>query len=256
MFQASVIHNAILSRTDSEGSDRYTFDQDTSFAINSAIDTVIQICNDAFAAGKIKPEALRELTSTKVWQTNSFSRVAFDSVSVGHEMWSLIAVYPKIKINRGAAFASGSKTTSSSFRPDVSFVSSEKSAKRLTAEQWNENHDNAFMAGNSVLSGAMQEYAYLDFSNYNSTSYTSANSEPEIEIRPVVPNQFVALTYNKYPNRVVNLTDNIELPKSLTELMIEIALNYISYKQGDNTSLYAVTAQSINQLVGLINGNR
>lgn len=254
MIVASVIHNAILSRLDAEGSDRYTFDQDTSFAINSAIDTIVSFCNEAYGDGKLKPEALRELTNTKVWQTNSYSRVAFDSASVGHEMWTLLALWPKIKTDRAAAFPSGAKTTASVFRADVAFVSSTKAAKRLTVEQWNENKDNAFMAGNMVLSGTLQEFAYLDFSNYNTTKYQSANNEPEIEIGPPVPNQFIALTYNKYPTRVTTINSIIEFPKSITELLTEFALNYIAWKQGESP-LIAISTQGVNRLVGLINGN-
>lgn len=255
MILASTIVNQLFARLDASGSQRYTFDQDFVFAINSAIDTIVSTCNAGYADGKLKPEALRDLTKTKVWLTNSYSRVAFDSSAVGHEMWTLLAVYPKIKTNRSAAFASPEKTSASSFRPDISFVESGKAAKRLTVEQWNENRDNAFMVGNDLLAGTLQEYAYLDWSNYNSTSYTSANNEPEIEIRPSIPKQFVALTYNKYPNRVTGINDLIEFPKSLTELMIEFSLNFIAFKQGE-VQLAVIDNQMINRLVGLLNGAR
>lgn len=248
------IHNRILSTLDSEGSDRYTFDQDTKYAINAAMEILITWCNAAFGEKKLSPEALRELVYVKVWQASQYSRIAFNATDVGHEFWTIFGVYPDIKTNNGFSGSSLTNKSESKFRGDVSFLSSEKSAKRLNFEEWNQNVRNAFMPGNTLLTqNALVDYAYLDFANYTSTSYDAGGKDKvEIEVRPAVPGKLVALAYLKYPTQVNVIGDSIEFPESLTELMVEIACNKISWKQGDSTNLYGISMQNINRLVSLI----
>lgn len=251
MIPASTIHNRILSRLDAEGSDRYTFNQDTKYAINGAMELLVTMFNQAFGENKLTPENLRELNKTKVWQASSLSRVAFDEAAVGHGLWSIIAVYPKIETSKKTSISSN-KESYSRFMPDVTLVRSGKAAKRLTQEEWNENEDNAFMPGNDLLKGTLQEYAYLDFSDYSSTAFPGGADKAEITIRPSIPNQLVAIAYLKYPNQVSSINDNIEFPKSLTELIVELALSKIAEKQNDGTNLASTSQQNINTLVSLI----
>lgn len=250
----SKIVEFLQSALDSEGSDRYLFDQDYKPAINSAIDMVVDTFNAAFAANKLSPEQLRELTKIKVWQASSYSRIAYNEADTGHPLWTIVAVYPKPITNKLAASASSSSKSTSKFRGDVSFIKSDQAAKRLTFEEWNENRQNAFMPGNDILkNSSLVEYAYLDFGDYSSTSYTGNNNLPEIQIRPEIPNQLVAIAYLKTPNRISAIGDNLEFPPSLTRFIVDIALNYISYKQGDaGASLYVVTNQNIQRLASLM----
>lgn len=253
MIQASTINSRILSRLDAEDSDRYTFEQDIKPAINGSLEILVTMFNQAFGSNKLTPENLRELNKVKVWQTNTYSRIAFSPAETGHDLWSIIAVYPKCVTNKKSAIPSfGKGETISKLRTDVTMISSGKSAKRLTQEEWSDNEDNAFMGGNSLLKGDLQEYAYLDFADYTSSSYTGGSDKVEITIRPDVPNQFVAMAYLKYPNQVSLESDYIEFPKSLTELIVQIALSKIAEKQGDGTSLFQVSEQNINMLVSLI----
>lgn len=246
------IHNKILADLDAEGSDRYTFDQDTKIAINAAMEILITWFNNAFGEKKIAPESLRELVKVKVWQASQYSRLSFKSGDVGHEFWTIFGVYPKMKSNKGASASSTTNKAESKFRPDLSFLSSQKSAKRLSFEEWNQNTLNVFMPGNDILKGELQEFSYLDFADYNSSSYDTGSDKVEIQIRPDVTNELVALAYLKYPNQAINIGDSIEFPKSLTELITEIALYKISFKQGDSTNLYSVTSQNVNRLIALI----
>jgi hypothetical protein len=234
---------------DAEGSDRYTFDQDFKFAIASAMEVIITWLNAAFAENKLTPESLRELTKIKIWQASKYSRVHYDEADVGHPFWTIFGVYPKPTVNKGVAGVPLPNPDTSALRKDLSFLSSDNSAKRLNFEQWNQNRKNAFMPGNNTLKGELSEYAYLDHADYSSSSYATAG---EIEIRPEIPNELVAIAYLKYPTQVSQITDSIEFPASLTELITEIALNAISEKQGDNTTLYAVSDRNITRLVNLI----
>jgi len=252
MILVQVINNGILSRLDAEDSDRYLFEQDIRPAINAAITDLVTMLNQAFGEGKLAPENLRELTKVKVWQANSYSRVAFNELQVGHPMWTLLAVYPKPVTNKKAVVPSNQTNNAvSKFRSDVTFIRSLQSAKRLTLEEWNENADNAFMPGNKILQGTLAEYGYLDAADYSSTTYDPGPDKVEWTIRPDISNQFVALAYLKYPDQVETINDLIEFPKSLTDLIIDLSLNKIAYKQGTQ-DLYVITAQNINRLVSLL----
>lgn len=247
------IHNRVLAALDAENSERYLWDQDTKPALKGAIETLVTWFNEAFSENKLTPENLRELVNVKVWQTNFYSRVSYDESVVGHSLWSLFAVYPEIETTAKQAASPSTNKAESKFRPDISFVSSIKDAKRLTLEEWNENANNAFMPGNNILKGAIKEYAYLDFANYTSTKYVKGSDKAEITIRPTLQNKLVALAYLKYPDMPDQIGGSIEFPKSLTDLLVELTLNKITYKQGGGgANLYNATSQNINRLVSLI----
>lgn len=246
------IHDRILSALDAEDSERYIFEKDTKPAINFSVGYVTSLFNEAFGSSKLSPESLRELVKTKVWQANSYSRVAFNESEVGHKMWSLLAVYPKPVTNKKSFVPSGTADSVSKFRPDVSVVSMGKAAKRLTHEEWADGENNIFTAGNSILKGSLIEYAYLEFSDYTSSTYPGSADKLEITIRPSIPKAFVAMAYLKYPSLVSSIGDSIEFPESLTDLITEVALNKISTKQGDGTNLWQISAQNVNRLVSLM----
>jgi len=246
------IHNRCLSFLDAEGSDRYLWEQDTKPALKGAIETVVGLFNAAFAENKLTPENLRELVKIKVWQTNSFSRVSFDEAVVGHPLWSFLAVYPKIKTNQGASVSPSKNKAESKFRPELSFISSDKSAKRLNLEEWNQNVKNSFMPGNIILGGELTEYAYLDLGDFTSSTYVKAGDNLEITIRPNIPNELVAIAYLKYPTMPDLISGSIEFPQTLTDLITEITLNKISMKQGDGTNLWMTSSANINRLISLI----
>lgn len=251
-INVQTINDRILAKLDAEGSERYLFNQDIKPSINEAMELIITMLNNAFAENKLSPESLRELVKVKVWQANSFSRVSYSSSDTGHSLWSILAVYPKPKTNKGLGGSPNPDKSKSIFRKDLSFVSSFQSAKRLTFEEWNSNRNNAFVAGNSLLTGSLAEYAYLDFADYTSTSYAANNGIFEIQIRPDIPNELVAIAYIKYPNQVNLITDVIEFPESLTGLFVDTALSVIAYKQGDGTSLAQLTNQNIQRLISLL----
>jgi hypothetical protein len=136
------------------------------------------------------------------------------------------------------------------YRNDLSYLSG-SDAKRLTHEQWNEGEENVFMPGNNLLAGSMTTYAYLDFANYSSSTYQNTNGF-ELEIRPAVPAQYVAIAYLTKPNEVTTINDNVPFPQSMMNLIVDRSLNFIARKQGDNSTLYSVTEKDVARLVGLM----
>ena len=89
------ITSQLASALDAENSQRYTDNEDFIPAINYAIDYVTIAFNSIFSQKKLSEEVLKELTYVKVWQASLLSRVAFDSVKVGMDLWSILAIYPK-----------------------------------------------------------------------------------------------------------------------------------------------------------------
>lgn len=250
MIAVQKVVDRIESILDAEGSDRYTFDQDYRPAINSSIEWLQSVFNRAFADKKLTEENLRDLIRTVVYQTSSFSRVKLDSVSMNASVWSILKVNPEPTVYPSTATINTLPNAyDSQFRSDVTYVRSSYSAKRLSTEQWEENRGNIFEAGNNILLNDFKKYAYLGDANYSSSGY---GSFPEIEISPEIPNQFVGITFLKYPTPINLSTDSIEFPETLINLVVQKALNYISFKQGDQTNLYSVTSRDVQTLVQLM----
>jgi hypothetical protein len=189
-IQVSEIKKRVLAALDDEKSFRYTFNKDIKPNLNSALEILVSWFNSAFAEGKLSPENLREITYVNVYQASSYSRVAFNATQVGHEMWTLLAVYPN-PVTSSKKFGGATGTyTNSKYLEGVKFISSNNAAARKTFEQWAEMHRNVFSAGNDFIQGELSEYAYLDFANYGA-------GEPEITISPDVAGKMVGLAYLK-----------------------------------------------------------
>lgn len=247
MISVQTVVDRMNATLDSEGSDRYLFDQDFKPAINSSVEWLVAVFTKTFADSKLSEEDLKELIVVRLWQANIFSRVHFDPSSTGDDLWSILRVSPEPEVYpQTTPPPLVTPGTSSVYRGDLVFVKSRHAARRLTLEQWNENVDNIFEAGNETLLNGLKSYAYATDITY------SAAVGGEIEVRPSVAEDFVAITYLKYPEDVTLISDQILLPKSLTNLVYEKALNFISYKQGDQTNLYTVTARDVQILTNLM----
>lgn len=248
MIPVQTIVNRATSILDAEGSDRYLFDQDFKPAINLTKDWVVAVFNKAFADKKLSEENLKELIKTGVWSSSAYSRV--NILTADANIWSIMAVIPKPVVHPSAAVPTvGGNPQDSNFEAAISYISSKFSARRLTIEEWNENENNIFEAGNNISTTSFTEYAYLNVGDYSSSSYSPVG---EIEIRPDIPNELVAITYLKYPTDVVVIGDNIQFPETLIDLIVNKVLNYISFKQGDRTNLFTVSGSEVATLVKLM----
>jgi hypothetical protein len=237
---------------DAEGSDRYLFDEDYKPSIDYAIEWMTTALNDAFSLKKVSAEYLVDLLKVRVFQTSDFSRLKFDPAQMnGDIVWSILAIHPEAKCYPTNSVIP-SQPYESIVRNDIVFLSSDYSAKRLTFEQWQQNKQNVFLPGNEVLKTSFKEYAYLDYAKYETLSQQYTVSFPEIEIRPSVKQQLVGVRYLKKPTLPTTINDTVEFPESMTNMIVEKALNWISYKQGDNTTLYLVTERDLQKLVSTL----
>ena len=236
---------------DAEGSDRYLFDQDFKPAINSAMNWLVSVFNKAFEENKLTGENLRDLIKTRMWVANNFSRIKFDEAVVNEELWSYLAIMPEPVVYPTQTPPTLPNDYTSIFMPDVAYISSAFSAAKLTIEKWNENDKNVFEAGNNSLQNGLKTYAYLTDVDYSTD--TTYLQDKEITIRPDVSGEFVAITYLKVPGQISLISDSVEFPSTLTTLLVQKSLNFISIKQGDNTTLFSITENDVNRLVQILN---
>jgi len=252
MFQALELRNQLAFALDAEGSDHYRDDLDYIPAINAAIKWVVAIINSAMGENKVSEEFFAELAYSGVFKTTNTSRVSFNVFP--SEVWTLLAIYakPELELIQGIPTTSTPDLKQSYFIGEQLHVTSSHSCKRLTLEEWAFDRKNPFEAGyeGNAICGEVAQYAYLSPINYQGNS-TSLKSQ-EIEIRPKVVNDYVTIFWAKTPNLITSINDNIEFPNSVFQLLFDKALNYISYKQGDQTNIYSVSSNDVQQLIGLI----
>lgn len=253
MIVASEVIVKMNAALDAEGSQRYTFDRDFRPAINYAIDYYVAVFNTIFGRKKLSEENLRELTRTRVWQTSEDSRIHFNPSDIGDEVWTILVIAPEPTLRPQIDPLPNPNPEDSIFIPidTTTFVRSSYSAARQTFEEWNGSEKNIFMPGNTTLQGEFKTYAYKNFVHSKPGELANQIIE-EVEIRPYLNNQLVGVTYLVYPPKISLDTDTILYPKTLTNLIAAKALQFISWKQGDGTSLFAVTQQDIQALVNLM----
>jgi len=220
MIAAQDIADKMRFALDAENADHYGDAEDLVPAINSAVQWLTSVINATMGEKKLGEEIFRDLTYARVFRTSVNSRISLDVFP--DEPWSLLAIYPKPNVgDTGAAFVPPSNTKESALDVSKYHIDSDTSCKRLTIEEWSLNK--------------------------NTTAIRR-----EIEIRPAVVNDSATVFYVKKPTPIPDLTGTIEFPDSVFSLIFNKALAYIAYKQGDNTTLNAVTTQDIGLLLRTI----
>lgn len=248
------VRDQMLFALDAEGNDYYDDDRDIIPAINASIKWLTNVVNIALGKSKAAEEVFRDISIMNVFQTSEDSRISLEVFP--NPVWTILAVYP-LPETKATAVAAGTppETTKNSIhRPDLYFVTGEKDCKRLTSEEWIGNKRNPFEAGYIGIDATcpdLIDYAYLPPKNYNPVDPAN-NIRREIEVRPVVNQGLVAVEYVKQPTVITALGDDIDFPETTFQMIFDKALQYIAYKQGDQTTIYTVTQQDINQLINAI----
>jgi hypothetical protein len=239
----------IRAALDAEGSDRYTFTEDILPSLVYSLEMTTRILDLLFADKQFSPEALVELTRTRVWQTDAYSRFTFNSADLpfNEEMWTLITVHPKAKCKpQGPLLIVGDNV--SKVRLDLLYLSSEESAARRTYEQSAINRKNPFSPGNDLITNGLKSYALLDASDYTSTNYITPGTYA-YEIAPGVPKELIGVRYLKRPKVPATINDSVEFRPQATGLLVDLALQWISWKMGDGTTIYQVSDRDKQQVL-------
>jgi len=244
MILASSIVSRIESALDAEGFSQYEFDEDFKPAINYAQDWITQLYSRVLGEKKFSEENLRELSYVRVWKTSIYGRIDFDAPDMGGELWSILAVYPECEVV-GSENPPLIPLSSLSYPTDYTYLSSYYSALKSTVEKVNENRKNPFTKGNEKITGELKSYSYTSFMDYNSIV-------KEIEVQPSTgARQTVAVCYLLKPTDITASTDYVLFPQSMMAIIVDKALNFISWKQGDRTNLDGVTDKDVQALITL-----
>lgn len=235
------------SALDAEGSDRYIFDEDYRPGIHYGINMATRVLDILFAEKKYSPEALVELTRTRVWQTDAYSRFTFNPADLsGEEMWTLFTVHPKAKCKpQGPILILADDV--SKVRTDLLYIGSDESAARMTYEQSALDNNNPYSPGNPYITNKLKMYSVLDASNYTSTPYNTPGTYA-YEVRPAVPKELIGVRYLIRPTLPNLITDSIQFRPQATQLIVDFMLQWISWKQGDGTTLYSVSERDKQQV--------
>jgi len=272
---------------DAEGSDRYKDDLDMIPAINSAIEWLVGIIAPRIGVDKFVEERLSDLHMTKVWQTNQFSRIAFDSDNEGFDIWTVTGVFPKptVYVSLGAktelpgkyraeimpylnknyenhpivgtSFVNGGqlKPHMSTFRPELVLTRARFAATKITHEQITEAENNPFVPGYKH-NEAVITYGYTPSMDYsgeriNKLAEGQYVNPKEIQITPSSPKTLVAVSFIRHPETIPKNADtatyDVPFPASMMNLIVQKSLNYIAIKQGDNTTIFNVSIQEVLQ---------
>lgn len=252
MIQVQELRNQLAFALDAEGSDHYRDDLDYIPAINAAVKWLTNVVNSALGKDKIGEEFFRDLTFSGVFRTDDCSRVSLNTFP--SDVWSVIAVYvePTTRDIDGQVPPVISDDTISYFMNNLLHKSSSLSCKRLSIEEWATSKPNPFEDGydGDQICDPLKNYAYLNPINYENSNQGSNSNE--IEIRPSIVNDNVTIFWIKKPTVVTNITDQIEFPDSVFQLLFNKALSYIAYKQGDNTNVFSIASADIEMLLNVI----
>ncbi len=253
MFPFSEALPFIDANLDAEGSDHYGLQEDKLTAGTMAVLDIVNMAKRVEGANKFSEETLRDLTKVGIWECSTgYGRLHFNEAALGHEMMTIVGVmpdpdFPPGQVVVGTNFANN---YTSRYRTDLSFWQCDNNAKRYTREQWNKLRDNKFKPGNTVLTGSLIEYAYLNQSDYNSSTYTA--SGPEIEVRPIPPaktapssGRYVAVEYLRTPARLTLVGSTVDLPDGLKPLFVAQTCLHMATKQGDGTNLYGIMKNAV-----------
>jgi hypothetical protein len=254
----------MLFRLGAEGSDHYRDVQEIIPALNASQHLLTAALNAIFDTKKEVAEQLRELNFDAIFQTNWWGEVDLDGESdkddpiVGtgtdlpkHKIWTVVGVHPEFYHQGGSApLPVTIMNPLKSFRKTSAiFKGAIKSAARSTQEKRARNTLNKFQPGNTALTGGLKEYGYF----FGSTARNTINPQVGrvITIFPHTPQTFthVAISYLKVPRDVVAITDTMEWPESMLQLIVSMALRQIAYKQGDRTDLSTLSTQESSMLL-------
>lgn len=252
MIQVQELRNQLAFALDAEGSDHYRDDLDYIPAINGAVNWLTNVVNSQLGQDKLGEEFFRDISYSGVFRTDNSSRVSLNVFP--NDVWSILAIYlnPETIDITGEVPPTITSDNDSYFMNNLLHRGSYHSAKRLSIEEWATSRPNPFEDGydGDQICDDLKQFAYLSPINYENTGI--GNTANELEVRPAVTNDNLTIFWIKKPETITAITDSIEFPNSVFQLLFNKALNYISYKQGDNTSLYAVTDKDIALLLNVI----
>ena len=227
MISASTVESRILKALDANTDDpngRYEWASGIRDAVNYAIDFTMLVFDSAIAAKKISELTLIDLMK-KTGLASASSIIDLSSVN----LWSVLSFHPVGSTGLGAnKILLGLRTTF-----------------RLTTEETSNTSRNCFVPGNSYQTGEMLDYAHSYIDNSRVKIY------PELTDGTVV-----GVVYLKNPDYMDQptavLESSIEFPQSVTNLIVEKALEFIGKKEAGEQLTYTISEKEVSKLLSVL----
>ena len=276
---AQQVYDSAKAFVDAEGGQFYLPDQDWLPAINAAYQRAITACNWRLANNKGAEEQLAELQVDLLFRTNglgvidiNLARLATSPATVNpFKCWSVIAAYaepqrasllPSVAVPAYPAPANASLSyywDGGSSRPQ----GSKFPVQRMTKEQLAVANTNRYMAGSEALAldsaGApskMRSYGYYIAGDQQSINDSTSGDSPNISLlmKPFAlsVNAWFWVSYLRTPNTLTAFTGTntgtLSLPESMLRTIADWTLQYLSIKQGDQTTLNSTAREDASTL--------
>lgn len=262
-----ILVNDIVSRIQQVGldaqpdTDYYSVTNEIIPAIDSATKWLMSVIQEARSTNKKTDEIVAELQYCLIFYTNIQSRIQFSEFV---DWWTIDAVAPLPFVISNTLVPPvppiKANPLESTYREDLVFSYSNYSALRKTIEQANENRQNPFSPGysppnldsNLLTPGSdlNVDFSYLSPYQYNLDTASAQGSW--IEINPSIPQKLCAVFVTKQPAKVQNLNETIKFPQSVFNIIYEKALQFLSYSQGDGTTIWEVTERDVTKLINAV----
>jgi len=239
---ATKIIASVRAALDAEGSEYYLDGVDLIPAINRAQNYLVSLITSSLGPKKFAEEFYRDLIKSRIFQTSQYSRVEVINANPAEKVWSILAVIVEPILN--TPFIPLSAGGLSIPAPTYFYVSGGSSCERLNAEEWVSNASNPFKSGYALEPNTLnKDFAYLHFIDYFGANQPLVSNE--IEIRPALNTQPVAINFVMVPKDVVAVTDNVDFPDSFFDIMVKGTLREVAFKQGDRTTISSLSSNDI-----------
>lgn len=232
------------------GTQRYLPDQQVLPAINGALRQFNGFVYSLLAERKGSEELMREVTITRIFQTNDLGGVIFNEAQLGHKVWTVNAVYPVPVTLPPDPSIQPIPPQESKWRDDVTLSRPGRfRCARVTLEELPDIESNSMMPGSEAsATSPWRSYAYCLIGDRATDGWLANGTELVVLPSSTMGKKLIGISYMKGVEPVVSFSDTIPYPSMAFQLLRDLALNELSVRQGAKP-LYDVTINSVRALL-------
>ena len=258
MFTVAELDESVTPVLGDQSTDRYDFDLFRMPAYRAAFKRLLSLVYPFVANRKNSEEIIQELQYTRIFQTNTLGGVPFATPSLvsemGHNVWTVMGVYAQPATNPATQpiYNQSSPAERAWWVKNRTWIPGGKPVKRMTMEQQAVAFNNASMAGSEAgANSPWTDDGYYLIGNRRTDDNGWLTTSWELQMTPLsrYNRKYIGVTYLKVPEEPTTITSTVELPRSMMVLMRDLALNELSVRQGNHSTLYQVTSQQVGELL-------
>lgn len=249
---AADIKQAMVAQLGVAGTQRYLDQQHYIPSIRGAQRQFVAFINALLADRKGSEELLREVTMTRVFQTNAYGGITMSEAELGHKLWAILGVFPEPLTVPAQPLINALPDDESQVRNDVVMRRPGKfRCTRVSIEQVPDTVRSRFMPGSEKMANsALKTYAYYIVGDRSADGTTFQPEDVELAVLPesITGKKIVVVSYLKGVEEITSLQDNIPFPASAFQILRDLSLNELSVRQGAKP-MFQVTIESVQALM-------